>query len=124
MADEPPKQPRRPAEEENAIINSLRQKVLETYESKKIDREEVDRMKDYDFLRFIRARKYELEPAYTMVMAALEWKTKEKPHRTCKGPIRRTEFSCRFSTKALFRLAVLCARAQFFLIQSIFLFDL
>eukprot|EP01122_Echinamoeba_exundans_P013714 TRINITY_DN6027_c0_g2_i1.p2 TRINITY_DN6027_c0_g2~~TRINITY_DN6027_c0_g2_i1.p2 ORF type:complete len:340 (-),score=95.53 TRINITY_DN6027_c0_g2_i1:1608-2627(-) len=80
MSQEPPKQPRRPAEEEAALIDSLRKKIMENYESKGIDLEEIKRMKDYDFLRFIRARKYELEPAYNMLMAALEWRTKEKPH--------------------------------------------
>jgi hypothetical protein len=83
MSQEPPKQPRRSAEEESTIINSLKKKVLENYEAKGIDLEEIKRMKDYDFLRFIRARKYELEPAFNMLMAALEWRTKEKPHRTC-----------------------------------------
>lgn len=82
MAAEPPKQPRRPAEEEAALISNLRQKILDNYASKNVDKAEVERMGDKDFLRFIRARKYDLEPAYNMLMTALEWRTKEKPHCT------------------------------------------
>jgi hypothetical protein len=106
-----PKLPETTPEQLEKLIADLKEKVIAgfaTY-SKKIEQAEVDRLTDAEYLRFIRARKLNLNDAYDMIMNALAWRTEMKPRGSYKIT-RHLRIICRLVHKGAFQLTGPAAR--------------
>jgi len=71
-----------PEENQKELIAKLRENIIQAQEANPNDiaKFEVDRLDDYAYKRFLRARKWDLTAATKMLVDMLKWRTVTKPH--------------------------------------------
>lgn len=66
------------SDEHKAAIETLKERVLASCEEQGVDERYANPV-DFDYLRFLRARKFVQDDAFKMMMAQLVWRTANKP---------------------------------------------